>query len=182
MLKKAIIIIAAIFLIAAIIEFKLVYVDRAAKRKKYYAMAQQKALQTKKPLLVIGDPATDNYSLTKFDYGCGDVCMDINDCPLCPTAVKHDINNGFDFLGDNSCVVFVSCTLEYANDINGIYRQLVRISGGDVYIVTITPNSLKTRFARNLGYNQFNRKHRILKAPPEYNTFEAVPFKPSTNA
>jgi hypothetical protein len=167
------IVLVALFIIAY--EFKIVFYDRAKRRKDMFAKALAAKNRTGKPIMVIGDPATDNYSLTKFDYGCGDLCVDINGCPNCANAQTRDINYGFSDFADNSHVVFVSCTLEYSNDIYSVYDELMRISGGDLFIVAIEPNSIKTNLARNLGYSQFNRKWRI-HSLPNINTLIAEPF------
>ena len=158
--------IAIIIALLIIVEAKMVYIDRAKRRAKIFALAHDKASSSGKPLVVIGDPATANYSLTDFDYGCGDLCIDIANCPRCSTSIAYNIDNGFEQLADNSCVVFVSCTLEYVDDIYSVFNSLMRISGGDLYVVAIEPYSLKTLFAPNLGYGNFSRKWRILKAPP----------------
>jgi hypothetical protein len=156
-------------------EIKTVYLDRPKRRKLFFDLATEKAKQTNKKLLVIGDPHTDNYAFG-VDYGCGDLCMDINNCPKCPNAVIHDINKGFSSYRSNSYVVFISCTLEYVDDIHFVHSELMRISGGDLFIVSLEPYSLKTLFARNLGYSKFKRKWRILKSPPTDSVFLAEKF------
>ena len=156
-------------------EVKTVYIDRPKRRRLFFDLASKKATETKKPLLVIGDPYADNYAFS-VDYGCGDLCIDINDCLKCSNSSKHDINEGFPTFKDNSYVVFISCTLEYVDNIESVYKELVRISGGNLFVVALEAYSLKTLFARNLGYSKFNRKWRILKSPPSNNTFLAEKF------
>lgn len=163
-----------LFVLTAIVAFelKIVYFDRPKRRKVAFALAEARAKETGKKLLVIGDPHADNYAFG-VDYGCGDVCMDINDCSKCPNGVAYDINGGFSGTANNSLVVFISCTLEYVADAHAVYGELVRISGGDVFVVTLEPYSFKTLFAKNLGYSKFSRKWRILKSPPNDPTFVA---------
>lgn len=162
-------------ILAVLHEIKIVYFDRAKRRRLFFDLATKKAKETNKKLLVIGDPHTDNYAFG-VDYGCGDLCLDINNCSKCPSAVVYDINKGFLDFSSDTWVVFISCTLEYVDDIYFVYSELMRISGGDLFVVSLEPYSLKTLFARNLGYSKFKRKWRILKSPPADNVFLAEAF------
>jgi ubiquinone/menaquinone biosynthesis C-methylase UbiE len=40
---------------------------------------------------------------------------------------------------DNSVVVFVSCVLEYVDDVDAAIKELMRISGGHLYVVRVEP-------------------------------------------
>lgn len=164
---RTFLIIILIFVILFLIlrEFWFVYVLRSQKRKIIFDLAKQKAKETCKPLLVLGNPHADNYSFSKADYGCGDMCVDLTGCPLCINYTKEKLENYLPKLADNSYVVFASCILEYVDNLPEIKKQLERISGGDLFIVNIEPNSLKTKFFPNLGY-VFKRKYVLKNCPP----------------
>lgn len=132
-------------------------------------MAVQTAQATCKRIFVIGDPHNDNKSVDgKADYGCGDICLDKETgCDLCPVGVKDSLENFLPKLADNSYVIFVSCVLEYVDNFQEVTKELMRVSGGDLFIVNLEPNTLKTRFFPNLGYGgKFRRKRIIYSAPP----------------
>lgn len=63
-------------------------------------------------------------------YGCGDLCVDINGCPLCKVVQVADITAGpVRGVPDDSAVVFVSCVLEYVNDPAAAVHELRRMAG-----------------------------------------------------
>lgn len=164
------------FAVICIVLYELlsVYVFRAFRRRQIFNLATQKAIELGLPLVVIGDPATDNYSLSRYDYGCGDLCVDIAGCPKCHNSITHDINKPFNNISDNSCVVFISCTLEYVNNIGAVVAELNRISGNNLYVVNIEPFTIKSLFFTNTGYTQFSRKWRVINAPPLYNNIKYI--------
>lgn len=155
-------------------EVGMVYLGRRWRRRKIYRLAALKSKQISKPLLVIGDPYADNYSISSADYGCGDVCLDINGSS-CPVARRYDLNNGMKDFKSNSFVIFISCTLEYVDDVSKVYAELKRVSGGDLFVVNMEPYTLKTLFFPNLGYS-FKRKWRITECPPYSQEFTYYPI------
>lgn len=167
---KSIIIIALLVTAGLILyELFIILIYRKWRRKGIYEMAVEKARETGKRLFIIGDPHNDNKSLDgKADYGCGDLCLDKETgCDLCPQGVKDSLENFLPGLPDNSYVIFVSCVLEYVDNFEMVKRQLARVSGGDLFVVNIEPNTLKTLLFPNLGYGgKFRRKRIIYSAPP----------------
>lgn len=153
----------------------MVYFVRRWRRRKVYKLADLRAKKVSKPLLVIGDPYADNYSVSTADYGCGDVTLDINGS-TCPVARKYDLNKGMRDFQNNSFVVFISCTLEYVDDLPKVYAELKRVSGGDLFVVNMEPYTLKSRFFPNFGYS-FKRKWRITECPPFYDQFTYSPVR-----
>ena len=88
-------------------------------RKKYYTYAIQQSLKINKPLLVIGDPSKgQTCSLFGAPYGFGTVCIDID--PISEQCIKADALNYLRLLPDDSCVCFISCVLEYVDDLDEI--------------------------------------------------------------
>jgi hypothetical protein len=162
-------------------EWLQVAVIRQNRRSLIWAQANERKNQTNKKLIVIGDPDADNFAFDglrdmlqggdwrTYAYGYGDVCIDINGCPQVADkpgrSIKADLKDVLPTLATNSAVIFISCVLEYVDDLPTIAAELERISGGDLFIVNMEPHSLKTRYAPNLGYS-FPRKWRIINAPP----------------
>ena len=125
--------------------------SRRLQRREVYRAAEERASVTGKPLVVVGDP--DNGAVNHLlgrDYGEGDVTVDITGCPGCRNGVRAKIEEYLPTLGNDSCVLFVSCVLEYVNGRNGnvrrILREMDRVSGGDRFLVTVWPYCLTAWF------------------------------------
>jgi hypothetical protein len=106
---------------------------RRAMRKRMYTLASQAAESLQRPLVVVGAPDGGVTS----GYGCGDVTIDIGGS-VCPTSMTADITQSLPFKTD-SVVVFVSCVLEYVEDVDAAIAELMRISGGFLYVVRVEP-------------------------------------------
>tara|TARA_B100000683_G_scaffold79427_1_gene78426 strand:- start:233 stop:892 length:660 start_codon:yes stop_codon:yes gene_type:complete len=119
---------------------------RQHQRKKLFRLAQQASARTRKPLIVVGDPhGGGGSSLWGATYTGGDYCIDLTGCPQETTAVqmKGDVTAMLRTLGDNFGVIFVSCVLEYVDDIESCLAELERVSGGsDLFVVTVSPYCL----------------------------------------
>lgn len=168
-MKKVIIISGLIIAGIVLYELFVILIWRKHRRKKIYDLAVNKAKETGKRLLIIGDPNNDNTSIDgKADYGCGDICLDKETgCDLCPNGVKDNLENYLPKLADNSYVIFASVILEYVDNFEMVKKELFRVSGGDLFVVNLEPYSLKTTFFPNLGYgDKFKRKRIIYSAPP----------------
>lgn len=161
------IIILLVILAVVLYELLIILVVRKFRRNIMYCMALKRAHKTGKRLLVIGDPNNDNKTIDgKADYGCGDICLDKETgCPNCPNGIKDDLEKILPIFCDNSYVIFVSCTLEYVDNFEFVKKELQRVSGGDLFIVHLEPNTIKTNFFPDLGY-KFKRKRIIHSAPP----------------
>jgi hypothetical protein len=101
-----------------------------------YALAQRRALDTGKPLLVVGNPTGGWLNRFFQGYGCGDACVDVNGCE-CPSgeSVKADLLESLRKLRSNSVVTFESEVLPYVDDICGVVSELRRVTGGDMFAV-----------------------------------------------
>lgn len=113
------------------------YLHRRSKRADVYALAQERASATGKPLLVVGAPDGG----VTAGYGCGDLTVDIAPSSDCPVSLVLDITKPLPF-DDDSHVVFVSCVLEYVDDADAALAELRRISGSDLYCVRVEPWTL----------------------------------------
>ena len=118
--------------------------QRDAVRTAVFEKAAQRAVDLNRPLLVVGDPYNGIWSNAMgAAYSCGSVCLDLTGCPLCPVAIKADITQPLNLASD-SYVVFVSCVLEYVNDPNSAWNEILRVagSGDNAFLVDVQPYTL----------------------------------------
>src|SRR5271165_1020720 len=106
---------------------------RNSVRKDLYNQAASLAKQLNKPLVVIGAPDLGSTP----GPGTGDLIVDIRPSKY-SNSIVCDITKGIP-LADNSCVVFVSCVLEYVNDYTSAAQEIQRVSGGNYFIATVEP-------------------------------------------
>lgn len=131
---------------------------RRWRRREGYAAAKARAEELGLPLLVVGAPSAGFVNVWLSDYGCGDLCVDLEGCPGCERAITGRAEDVLPMLPDGSAVVFVSCTLEYVDDVERVWRELRRIAGREVYAVTVEPWTLTAFFFPGA-------QRRILSAP-----------------
>lgn len=110
---------------------------RKNERVRVYNQALQQALALGRPLVVIGAPDGG----VTAGYGCGDLTIDLQGSASCPRVLPADITKTLPLPSD-SVVVFVSCVLEYVNDAQAAMNELMRISGGHLFIVRVEPWTL----------------------------------------
>ena len=121
---------------------------RFRERTAAYRAAAQRATELGRRLVVIGDPDAGLHTRLMRAYGCGDVCVDQGGCPKCPVTVVADITKGpIADIADDSGVVFVSCVLEYVEDLNAALAEVARIAGSpdNAFIVNVQPWTLTAR-------------------------------------
>jgi len=122
-------------------------VRRFRERADGYKAAAARAAATGRKLVVVGDPDAGLHTRMARAYDCGDVCVDLTGCPACPVGMAADITKGPIDLADDSAVVYVSCVLEYVDDLAAAVQEINRIAGSpeNVFIVTVHPWSLTAR-------------------------------------
>lgn len=154
------VVICALYISPYLFEAYLSLTLRRKTRAYYYDRAQNVSKLREKKLLVIGDPDTGciNYYLGR-DYNCGDVCLDLTGCPKCEVAIKGSLELELPKLPTNGYVIFVSCTLEYVNNLSDVVSELKRVSGGDLFIATVEPYA-------PLHFLFGSTKQIIISAPP----------------
>jgi hypothetical protein len=109
---------------------------RRSRRAAIYQEALHQARELNRPLMVIGAPDGGVTS----GYDCGDITVDV--CPSsCPVHLQADITQRIP-MPDASCVIFVSCVLEYVDDLEGALQEIQRVSGGHAYFVGVEPWTL----------------------------------------
>jgi hypothetical protein len=177
MIKKIVII---IFLIFSAILTNEIYqgAKRQKDRQEIYKLAESRAKAINKPLLVYGDPyygiGTRFFNMFMEGYGCGDETVDLTGCPLCPNCVKSDILVHLKTKKSNSHVIFVSCVLEYIDEIEETITEVKRVAGSldNIFVVTVKNNSLSAYFYQEDNYKAKN----LIQAPPLFKEFTFKKF------
>lgn len=119
---------------------------RVRARKAMFARAEQRAKETGRQLVVIGDP---DGGVTHGDYGYGDVCIDLvtgcEDGPIATVKLKTDISKPIP-LDSDRYVVFMPYVLELVPEIEKAWAEVLRITGGpeNVFMLALHPNELAT--------------------------------------
>jgi hypothetical protein len=133
---------------------------RKIKRRIVYQKAKKRARLTGKKLLVIGDPYNGIASKsTGIDYSCGDICIDLTGCPMCPESVKGRLEDTIGTLKMDDYIIYISCVLEYVDDLEYINKFLDKTSKEDLFVVNVEWYSFMAWF-----YPYFLTKER----PPKY--------------
>lgn len=159
----------SIILILIIYEF-IHGVYRQKCRYKIYKLAEEKSKLENKPLLVVGDPHNGHGS--KFfnsfmdTYKCGDITIDLTGAPLC-NGIKTDILSYLKEQQSNSLVIFISCVLEYVDDIDLVIDEIYRVAGdsSNIFIVTVNKWALASLFYMD---STTPLTKRLINAPPIY--------------
>lgn len=120
---------------------------RHNERTAAYRAANERAVTLQRRLVVVGDPDAGFHTRMWRAYGCGDVCVDLNGCPQCPVTVVADVTKRVAELEDDSSVVFVSCVLEYVDNMQAAMAEILRIAGAreNVFLVSVQPWTLTAR-------------------------------------
>lgn len=120
-------------------------VQRWQERRQAYDRAARRAAELHRPLVVVGDPDAGAHTRLFRAYGCGDLCVDLNGCPLCKVVQVADLATGpVPGISDDTAVVFVSCVLEYIGDAEAAVRELQRMAGSpeNLFTVAVQPWTL----------------------------------------
>lgn len=132
--------IARTALAGALIAESLASMARFGDRKVLYGQALQRARETSRPLVVVGDPDAGAHTRLLRAYGCGDVTIDLAGAPNCPVSIPADITAGpITRVPDDSAVVYVSCVLEYVTNPQAGWREILRMAGrpDNVFMVVV---------------------------------------------
>ncbi len=164
-IMNIILIILIVISIILLYEISISY-KRKLNRRKLFKLAKERAKLTNKKLLVIGDPYNGIASITTgADYDCGDLCADINGCPKCPNKIKIRLEDLVDKDLSNY-VIFISCVLEYVDDIQKITNKLNKLNFDDVFIVPVEAYSLMAYFYPYFLTNEQPAKNIITSTKP----------------
>lgn len=109
-------------------------------RRRCFEAATRRAAELGRPLVVVGDPDAGAHTRLVRAYGCGDLCLDLQGCPMCRVMQAADLTAGpVPGVADDSAVVFVSCVLEYVSDPEAAFREIQRMAGSrdNVFIIFV---------------------------------------------
>ena len=169
MFKKIIIFSIGLYILLQIYDF-IHGINRQIDRKIIYKKAEKRAREIKKPLLVYGDPyngiGSKLFNRFMEGYGCGDETVDLTGCPKCKNGIKSDMLEHLKTKKSNSQVIFVSCVLEYLENIEEVFEEMKRVSGGieNIFVVTVSEFSLAAYFYKDDNHSSKN----IIYAPPKF--------------
>jgi hypothetical protein len=150
---------------------------RKMNRSSLFKAAQNRANETNKKLLVIGDPNNGFASITVgADYGCGDLCIDLTGCPKCPNSMKTKLEDVISEINLNEYVIYISCVLEQVDDLPKILSYLNKVNPKDLYVVTVGWYSLTSYFYLNFLTGEPTMKNVIYMEDNELKYF-ANPFR-----
>jgi hypothetical protein len=157
---KILIIVVLILIINEIIQ---TYI-RQIFRKKLFLEAENLSKILKRPLMVIGDPY--NGIGSKFHgpaYGCGDICLDITGCPKCNNGIKGRLEDKLSSFKSNSHVIYISCVLEYVDEIDKVWEELLRIAGTskNIFMINVSGYCLTAYLYKEQNYKAKRVIHRI---------------------
>ncbi len=117
-------------------------ISRFEERKRLFAAAKARAIELGRTFVVVGDPDAGVHTRMIRAYGCGDLCLDLTGCPSCPIAHAADLTRGpIAAVPANSAVVFVSCVLEYTDDPQAAWQEILRMAGSpeNAFNVNVQP-------------------------------------------
>jgi len=108
-----------------------------------YLNAVKRSKKLNKPLIVIGNPNNGLGSkLFGQTYGYGDICIDLIGCLNKDKdnhiSIKGDATKSLKQFTSNSSVIFVSCVLEYIDDIESCIKELKRVANNNIFVVIVS--------------------------------------------
>jgi hypothetical protein len=163
-----IILLVIIFTIGII---KIYYSNIIIQKKILYNIAKRRSIELNKPLIVIGAP---------FDkeYGCGDICIDLNGCKGCDISIKNKVENELVKYKTNSYVIYECGVLEVVDNLN-VLNEMYRVAGGkeNIFAFHHLKNTIYTKILQSFyKYRGEGNIQRVVpKYPPEnYYSFENI--------
>jgi hypothetical protein len=157
-----------IFVLMLICYETIICIKRKINRRRIFSLAKERSIKTGLPLLVVGDPYNGLASIvTGIDYGCGDICIDLTGCNKCPSKIKEKLENVVQRIDLNGYIVFISCVLEYVDDLPLIVSYLNKMDPKNLFIVSVEWYCLMSRFYPYFLTNEEPAKNIIYEAPPK---------------
>ena len=174
---KVLCIILFLIILVILIDMIIVKLIRTHLSSKYFKLAEKRAEETNKKLMVIGDPCIGNYKFVSFlkpDTGHGDITVDLYGCDKC---IREDVNNMkfWQGLETNAYVIYETGTISFSKDLIGLVKELDRITGGDFYTSAGTNSLLWKLGAHNLYSNNYSSNITFMYSP--YNPEQDDTFK-----
>lgn len=130
-------------------------------------MAKDRSKSAGLPILVIGDPYNGIMSVsTGADYGCGDLCLDLTGCKRCPRGLEGALESMLPKMDLRRYIVYVSCTLEYVDDLPLILTYLKRVPQKNMFVVNIEWYCLTSYIYPYFLTKEEPPKYVIYRCPP----------------
>lgn len=133
-------------------------------QRRAFDAASRRASELRRPLVVVGDPDAGAHTRLVRAYGCGDLCIDLQGCPLCRMMQAADLTAvPVPGVADDSAVVFVSCVLEYVSDPEAALHELRRMAGSpdNLFLVFVEPWSLAAALYPGARWTAGADKHQV---------------------
>lgn len=131
------------------------WMARNARCRLLYQLAKARAAKTGKPLAVVGSPGLGQSGARGNAYSCGDLCVDIRGCPVCGAKPCDLTDQGGIPVRPGGAVVFVSYVLEYVDDCDAAWREVVRACGNpktDAFVAYVQPWATWTRIGTGCNW------------------------------
>lgn len=158
------------------------YAGRLATRRGFHRRARDLADELGRPLVVVGARSGGGGGIRTTgnlaQYDCGDAvtggCVDLAGCADCKSVGRDVCAYGGIPVDDDSSVVFVSHVLEYVDDPDRAWREIVRVAGSPerVYVSRNQPWATWTRVATGARWTIDNAPptgefayHAVTRAP-----------------
>jgi hypothetical protein len=174
-IKKKILKVIIIFLILLLINEFIQGYYRHKNRSYIFQLARERSNITNKPLIIVGDPHNGTGSnlygmLLGYGYSVekDDILIDLEPCNKCinkPNTIKGDLKEILKEFKNDSYIIYISCTLEYIENIEDTLSEIYRVSGNNknLFINHIQSNTISSYFYLHKD-KVFNR---IFCAPPQ---------------
>ena len=160
-----------LIIIVFVILYESMYgISRQIDRNRIYKMAEKRSKEINKQLIVVGDPyngyGSQFYNIFMDGYGCGDETVDLTGCPKCPNGVKSDLLAYLKTKESDSGLIFISCVLEYIDNIEETIKEIYRVANSkdNIFIITVNNKSLAAYLYVEKNYSSKN----LIKGPPNY--------------
>lgn len=128
--------------VAALGELAVSLGPRRWTRQRLWKEAQMRAMTVGAPIVVIGAPGGGIINrLVGQDYGCGNLAIDIQPTH-CRREMQMRAEDALPQLPDLSAVIYISCTLEYVDDVDLVMAECRRIAGRNIFVADVEPWSL----------------------------------------
>ena len=90
--------------------------------------------------------------------------IDLKSSKKCKNSIDIDLLEYLKKQENNSLVIFISCVLEYIDNIEETIKEINRVANNNIFIVTVNKYSFSAYFYTAKDYQATN----IIFGPPEY--------------
>ena len=132
--------------LSACVELAVSLGPRRWTRQRLWREARVRGLELDRPLVVIGAPGGGVINrIVGRDYGCGNLAIDIQPTH-CRREMQMRAEDALPQLPRDCAVIYISCTLEYVDDVELVMAECRRIAGPHIFVADVEPWSLTAWF------------------------------------